>query len=68
MEAPVQAVTSGVKGALNVKTLILVMVVTLIVVFVVSKIVRRTITIRDNSGNVTGSGIIDQKWVWFKAA
>ena len=68
MDTPVAAVTAGTKQALDLKTLVAVMIVTLIVVFLVSKIVRKTITIRDSSGNVTGTGTLDDTWVWFKKA
>ena len=68
MESPVVSVTGGVKKALNIQTLVLVLVVTLIIIFVVSKLTRKTLSIVDANGNVTGTGEIVNKFTWGQKA
>jgi hypothetical protein len=66
MENPTTAVTQGTKKALDLQTLVMVLIVTLIIVFVVGKIVKQTVVLKDNAGTVTGTGTVEKQWTWFK--
>lgn len=58
---PVESAVSGVKNALNVKTIVFMLVITVIVTLLMSYILKNEIIIKDANGNVTGKGEIVPK-------
>lgn len=66
LPTPITSAVAGAKSAFNVKTVVLMLVLTVIVTLLMSYILKNEIIIYDNAGNITGKGEIKNSLKFLK--